>query len=178
MRPIVQSMVARVSFTRLCMSSATRRSRSVVASSSSTNSYKNDNIKCLRNRCTVMSSLVDNRIQTIQYGTTASLSSYNSRVNIYCRQFSSHNEQQKADIKDSNEKVANDEIEDADLMAEVQDANKRYVVYRYDDMIHDNIYMLILYLFNVSWYSLFYAVRHMICTKQKQNICSMCTLRI
>ena len=135
MRPIVQSMIAKVSSTRHFISSATRRSRSVVASAS-TNNYKHDVRDIKRNRCTIMSNcLMDNRLSTKQNGSsTARLSSYTDRVNIHCRQFSSV--KKKGDTEESNvSKVANDEIEDADLMAEVQEANERYVVHRCDGMI-------------------------------------------
>ena len=74
---------------------------------------------------------MDDRLPTIQNVSTARLSSYTSRVSIHYRQFSSV--QQKGDTDDTDEsKVANDESEDADLMAEVQEANDRYVVYRFD----------------------------------------------
>jgi len=73
------------------------------------------------------------KLPTKQHVTTR-LSSYTGRVNIHCRQFSSI--QQKGDTEESNESiVTNVEIEDADLMAEVQEANERYVVYRYGNMI-------------------------------------------
>ena len=75
---------------------------------------------------------MDNKLRTIQHVSTARLSSsYTGR--IHCRQFTSV--QQKGEIDES--KVANDEIEDAELMAEVQEANERYVVYRFDDMIRN-----------------------------------------
>ena len=130
MRPIVQSMIAKVSSTRHCISSTPRRSRLVVASSSTNSYFKHDVHDIKRNRCTVavMSCLMDDRLPTIQNVSTARLSSYTSRVNIHYRQFSSV--QQKGDTDDADEsKVANNEIEDADLMAEVQEANERYVVY-------------------------------------------------
>ena len=129
MRPIVQSMIAKMSSTRQHISSATRQSRSVVASSS-TNNYKHDDIKCITNRCTVMSGLMDDRLQTIlqHVSNTARLSRYKGRVDIHCRQFSRHNEQHQ-EVNTDESKVAIDEIADADLMAEVQEANERYVVY-------------------------------------------------
>ena len=126
MRPIVQSMIARVSSTRRHIPAAVAHCRSSIASSA--NSYKNDDIKlCMRNRCTVMSCLMGDRLQTIQHGSAARLSSYTDRINIHARQFSSSAEQQQqADADDKDEsKVAIDEIEDADLMAEVQEANER-----------------------------------------------------
>jgi len=78
-----------------------------------------------------MSGLMDDcRSPTIQNVSTGRLSSCTGKVNVHCRQFSSYNEQHQVDTDES--KVANDEIEDADiLMAEVQEANERYVVYRY-----------------------------------------------
>ena len=129
MRTIVQSMIAKFPPTRQCISTtATRRCRSTVASAS-TNNY--NNIHNIRNRCTVMSCLMDDRLQTTQqHGSTARLSSYTGRINIHCRQFSSI--QEKGDTDDTDESEVANEIEDADLMAEVQEANERYVVYRYD----------------------------------------------
>jgi len=120
-------MIAKVSSTRRCMSTAVAHSRSSIASAS-TNSYEHD-VHHIRNRCIVMNNcLMDNRLPTIRHGSTARLSYTDGIDDIRCRQFSSI--QQKGDTEESNEsKVANNEIEDADLMAEVQEANERYVVY-------------------------------------------------
>ena len=123
MRPIV-GMIARASSTRHFISSATRRSRLVVASSSTNNYHDVHDIK--RNRCTVGCCLMDDRLPTIQNVSTARLSNYTDRTDTYCRQFSSL--QQKGDTDDTDESNIG-ENKDVDLVAEVQEANERCVVY-------------------------------------------------